>query len=44
MTAQTEHESRLAAILVDALDLEDVEPSEDRTGKPRMLIPLKVWA
>lgn len=28
MTAQTEHESRLAIILVDALDLEDVEPGE----------------
>jgi acyl carrier protein len=28
MTAQTEHESKLAGILVEALDLEDLEPAD----------------
>lgn len=28
MTAQTEHERELAAILVEALDLEDLEPAD----------------
>lgn len=28
MTAQTEHERQLAAILIEALDLEDLEPED----------------